>query len=704
MAALLNERKLAMLAGIVASQPGISPTAVAKAMGVTTRSVRTYVRQFNDLDAPCARLELTRDGYYLVIDNAAAFNAWFDRRQAECARMLETPEGRVSYLVSDLLSRTDWVTLDTLAGILFCSSRTVSHDLRQVEAYLTSFGLTLEKRPHYGIRVNGSELERRVCLANNALNRMRSAFPQGGASSSHEGRTGAWFRRGGVPALLRNDFHLDLIASCVDQALEETDFHVSAAAYQNLLVHIAIALERIRSGHFVPLDRASEDAIRRGEGWLAAERVAHVIERTLGVSLPEGEVAYIAIHLASKQALLPEQHLVRLAEPGVDAQISDAVSFAIESEGAPTGEPLVVSDEVWNLVASMIEVVRQVFHFDFRDDLELHMNLARHIVPLAVRLKYGMRMKNPLRDEIRVRYPLAFSLAREAARVLVETYGELVSDDEVSYLALSFALAVETKKEAQQRPKNVLIVCASGLGSARLLELRCRKEFGNHLGTIETADVSQLGSIDFSTIDYVFSTVHIEHPLPVPVREVGFFLDEEDVDGLRPLLQADVADQTAATKYFSPLLFFPHMSARTREQVLRFMCERIAAHEEVPDDYIEQIRARERVASTAFGNNAAIPHPLIPVGKRTFVAVGLADGPIAWGDKSVRAVFLVTVSTDSSEDLCVLYEALLGVVSDADAIAELLADQRFEVLQRLLGDGDATRESDGANVHGGGGL
>lgn len=700
MAARLNERTLVVLAGIVASQPGISPSALADAMGVTTRSIRTYVRQFNGLDEPCAHLDLTHGGYRLSVDDPGAFAAWRDRLQAERSRVPDAPEERVSYLVSDLLSRTDWVTLDTLASILFCSSRTVSNDLRQVETYLAPFGLKLEKRPHYGIRVNGSEMKRRVCLANNVLNRMSPSLEgvitaEGGATttSSRDGGSKLSTERGASYAPLRHDFHLDIIAACVDQALEETDFHVSAVSYQNLLVHIAIAVERIRAGRFVPLDPASEKGIRRSEGWHAAECVARAIERALNVSLPDGEVAYIAIHLAGKQALLPERPLEYPADSGVGARPSGDI-FASSSEGETAGEPLVVADEAWNLVSSMIEIVRQVFHFDLRDDLELRMNLARHIVPLSVRLKYHMRLENPLCGEIKVRYPLAFSFAREAARVLVEAYGEPVSDDEVSYLALSFALAVETKKAAQQRPKNILIVCASGLGSARLLEIRCREEFGDHLGTIVTADVSQLGTIDFSTIDYVFSTVHIDRVLPVPVREVGFFLDEKDIDGLRPLLHTGVAE-TSSSKYFSPDLFFPHMPARTREQVLRFMCDRISMREEVPDDYIEQIRARERTTSTAFGNNVAMPHPLVPVGKRTFVAVGLADGPIAWGDKSVSAVFLVTVSTDSGEDLHVLYDALLGVTSDADAVSELLSDQRFETLRRLL-DGGMGREVNAA--------
>lgn len=699
MASRVNERTLALLSGYVETHSGIPAADVAAHLGVTVRSVRTYVRQFNSLMDGAAHIANNRGGYRITVSDEPAYRAWAERHQAEAGRIPDTPQERVSYLISDLLSRTDWITLDDLAEILFCSRRTVSNDLRQVESYLSSFGLELEKRPHYGIRVNGSELKRRVCLANNVLDRMSQELPaqepssnavhdDGGPGDGKNVSGGGPCDKGKHGSALRHDFHLDLIASCVDEALSEADFHVNAVAYQNLLVHIAIAIERIRAGSFVPLDRDREERIRHTEGWPVAQRIAQGIERSLAVKLPDGEIAYIAIHLAGKQVLLPEGSDAGLpaafaGELGPTAVPAGSAVAARETDSQPGPGSLVIADDVWNLVTDMIETVRQVFHFDLRDDLELRMNLARHIVPLSVRLTYHMRLENPLRAEIRAHYPLAFSFAREASHVLADAYGQPVSDDEVSYLALSFALAIETRKAAQQRPKNILIVCASGLGSARLLEIRCREEFGEHLGSIQTADVSQLDAIDFAAIDYVFSTVHIDRPLPVPVREVGFFLDAQDAAALRPLLHEGGRTAPPAP-YFSPDLFFAHMPARTREQVLRFLVERIAAQEDVPPDFLDQIRARERSASTAFGNDVAMPHPLVPVGSRTFVAVGLADGPIAWGDKSVRAVFLISVSTDESEDLHALYDGLLRLTSDAGAVGELLADQRYETLRRLL--------------------
>ena len=75
----------------------------------------------------------------------------------------------MAYLVGDLLSRTDWITLDDLAQMMFVSRNVISSDLKRATAMLERFGLSLDRRPHYGVRVSGSEMSRRLCLANLTL-------------------------------------------------------------------------------------------------------------------------------------------------------------------------------------------------------------------------------------------------------------------------------------------------------------------------------------------------------------------------------------------------------------------------------------------------------------------------------------------------------------------------------------------------------
>lgn len=167
---MLDGRDIKLI-DIIEAHPDIDPVDLAERFSVSDRSVRTYVRKTNETLGSCAQIEKRRGGgYSLRILNASAFAA-LRARDAHAGQdaVPTTPETRVDYLLNDLLSRADWITVDGLASILFVSRNVITSDLRQVAATLERFGLVLEKRPHYGIRVTGPEMSRRLCLANLTL-------------------------------------------------------------------------------------------------------------------------------------------------------------------------------------------------------------------------------------------------------------------------------------------------------------------------------------------------------------------------------------------------------------------------------------------------------------------------------------------------------------------------------------------------------
>lgn len=628
---MLDGRDIKLI-DIIDAHPDIGPVDLAERFSVSDRSVRTYVRKTNEALGSCAQIEKRRGGgYSLRVLNASAFAA-LRARDAHAGQdaVPTTPEARVDYLLNDLLSRADWITVDDLASILFVSRNVITSDLRQVAATLERFGLVLEKRPHYGIRVTGPEMSRRLCLANLTLD---CIIGTGGSAS------------------------LDVIARCVSESLAEEDFQINSAAYQNLLVHIAVAVERIRANCYVPMEPEHLERMRSTPEYLIAKKVAAAVERELTAELPEEEIGYIAIHLAGKQTLYT---------PGSDADAN-----------------LVISDEVWNVVSRMLEMVWNAFHFDFRNDLELRMNLARHIVPLSVRLRYRMRIDNPLLSDIKQRFPVAYSMALESSCILAEEYGNALSEDEVGYIALAFALAIERQKSERPR-KNILVVCASGQGSARLLEWRYRQEFGTWLDRIETCDVAHVASRDLTGIDYVFTTVPLERKLPVPVREVKYFLDDEDVNSVRRILSGEAAAAAPLAAYFDERLFLGALDAEDKDGALDALCARVAEVHDVPGDFRALVQRREELAQTCFGNLVAMPHPVTPVTTSTFVAVAVLNHSVSWNGQEVRAVFLVSVSSLRDQKLDAFYRGMARLLTSREAIQKLVSNPDFATLLDVI--------------------
>lgn len=612
-------------------RPHVSVRELSSLLNVSERTVRNYICRASEELVGTAVIENQRGRVGFTILDNDEFARRMSRRPAK-GLIPETREERVVYLLRNLLSRSTYVTLEELSGELFISTRTLSDDLRDVERNLASMGLSLERRPRYGILVEGPELTRRVALGTLV-----------GASSSEI----TW---PDVRAIMNR------VERCTRDTLNQSDIQISSVARHNLIVHIVIALMRMREGCFVPLDPKTRKAILDSPEYSTAKRLAEKIGDEFETLLPQDETVYIALHLAGRRTM------------------SD-----VSGGAAP-----VISDEVWRVVETMLDTVLETFGIDLRGDLELRMNLARHVVPLAVRLSWHMRLDNPLLQDIKSRFPLAYSMGASTAPVLEKAYGSAPSDAEIGYLALAFALALE-RRETQLPKKNILVVCASGHGSARLLEHRYRKEFGDYLASIEVCDASRVDTCDFTHIDYVFTTVPLNVELPVPVRLVQFFPDQQELERVRDILRkGPMADIISAC--FRRDLFFAHLAATSKSEVIDFLTCEVMRTGLVDSSFAEQVLRREQAAPTSFGNSIAMPHPLEPVGDTTVVAVGLLEHPIAWDSygHDVRVVFLVSFPRKPDDTSRALIDMLAEVFSDKDGIDRLICHQTWEDLASLV--------------------
>ena len=617
---------------------GISPEELSTYLGLRERAVRNRIYQANSALSGIARIAYQRalGGYVIEVEDQELFDKWL---ASDCTPDLvslvpSTPDERRIYLAQDLLSRQGWITIDELASMLFVSRSTVSSDLHCVEATLQRFGLQIERKPHHGIRVSGTEMAQRLCLASVIV----------------ESRLGA---QEGDSIVMPDE--LNRITNVLDEVLERSNFKVNPLTHRNLVVHIAIALMRIRQQSYVPLGVQGLEQIHSTTEYEVAHEVAKAIGRAFDLHLPDEEIGYIAIHLASK-------HLVEQQEPGC--------------------ESLVVGEEAWAAAGEMIDVVWRAFRFDFHDDLELRMNLACHLVPLAVRLRYHMAIENPLLTDIKARYPLAYLMAVDASLVLARRYSAMPSEDEIGFLALSLALAIERRKSDHPK-KRVLAVCASGSGSSRLLSWQVKQAFGDFVASVDTCDVAEVARRDLRGVDYIFTTVPLPISVNVPVLQISVFLDEEERAGVTNILRAK-REQTSAEAYFSPSLFFEHLAFDTRDEAISFLCERITECDQLPEEFFELVMRREELAPTTYGNLVALPHPYEAVGTRTLVCVGLLDHEVDWAGHPVRAIFLVSISRDSARDLEAFYRSMVQLLTNRSAITRLLDAMSYQALTNEL--------------------
>lgn len=346
-------------------------------------------------------------------------------------------------------------------------------------------------------------------------------------------------------------------------------------------------------------------------------------------------------------------------------------------------DTLLISQETQDLLNYIFENIKQNFQLDFSQDFELFRFLALHFQPMMNRLKYGLYIENPLIDKIKNENNLAFEISLYVGSLIKEVKNYNVNINEVGYIALHFALALERYHE-KTKSKNIIVVCASGAGSSQILLYKLKQKFKNYINEIKVAKVYELLEIDQNHYDYIISTVPITFKTQIPIINVQYFLDEDDVELVSNIFEDTENEYSFINRYFRDELFFTDLIGNTKEEILNKMCDEINKVVEIPTEFYELVIQREKMASTEFGNNIALPHPIIPITNTTFVAIAMLRKPIKWDKQQVKFVFLISTQKDSKESLSLFNESISALVFNKKALLRLEKEPTINTLKEII--------------------
>lgn len=616
------ERLLRLLSGT----DFISAAELSARLKISEKTVRMLTAELSGLlKAHGASIERRYGkGMRVHTEDPAAFSAFL--KEAGTCRIPGTSQQRIQYLAVRFLTAEDYLKVDGLCGELFVSRKTMSAELKGVRDYIGGFRLELETRPRYGVRVRGREFDIRQCL-------------------------GSMPDMAGWPALGEPGLKdTDGIHACLIEGMAQYGYTVYESEMPDLVFQVQIQLNRFRTGRMIEMYETDENSVLQERDILTAQACARLLQERFGLALPAAEIKYLAILLGGKKQTV--------------------------STG---GKNQVIDMEINRLVSDMLDRVEQVLNVDMRSDFNLHMSLCQHMISMRIRLGYRLKLNNPMLKEIREVYSFPYEVAVQAAFVLSEYFRCPVSEDEIGYLALCFALALERRKKKSRR--SIILVCASGEGSAKLFEYRFRQIFGEYLSSVYTCDLNTLKTMDFSQADYVFSTVPIEFHVPVPIYQVQYFFDRYNYQELKQILTKGRGN--SIRDYFFEELFFTDIEGKTREAVLEEMCRRIGEKRRVPENFLDCVLRRERLMQTDFCGRIAIPHPYSPVTEDTFVCTAVLKKPVRWYAHEVQVVFLLSVSVNK-ENLENFYESAPQFMMNEAYMEALVEQPSFDTLTDLI--------------------
>lgn len=601
---------------------------LAERLGVSPRSIRldlTAVEEYVQRTTPYRVERHKRRGACLRIP-AAERPDWLRSNppSATIAYRL-SPEERVLAIVSALLHRSTPLTLGRLADELFVSRRTVVEDLKGVEEWLERRGLRLHRLPH-GLTAKGSESGVRQAL-------VELASPSRSAS--------AFFPIQPLP-----DEEMAVIEQAVLAAAQRLPFELADVAFQALVYHLSVAVMRLRAGHDIVMDPQQMDDLTRRPEWEVACDLTRLLAERLRVPIPTGECGYVTLHLLGAKAVR-EREPVASSVP--EAALGEAVQAFVSVAGAQLGVDLA--------------------------DEDLVRGLLLHLRPAIYRLRYGLRLVNPLRDQIIERYGFLVAATEAAAPELEQRLAVRIPPDELTYLAMHVGAYLE--RASARRQTRVLLVCGSGIGTARLLEGRMQRVFP----AAQIVDVVPMNRVRdhpaLSQVHLIISTVPLSLP-SVPVVVVNPFLTPEDA---RQIQQALLAEGTASPRerkrgpmldqVLSPELIRLDVEAADWEEAIRLAGAPLVESNRVEPRYVDAMveTVRRIGAYIVVDKGIAMPHARPEDGVRAvaFSLIRLRN-PVPFGHAANDPVRLVVAmaSPDAETHLRALQQ-LADLLANPDA-------------------------------------
>lgn len=431
-----------------------------------------------------------------------------------------TPDERQTIILCTLLESNGPVKLLGLANDLNVTIATVSADLTKLEERLQTFGLALIRRRGYGVEIEGDEGAKRRAMSNLISEYLDESEILSLARENIQKRSTQQINTISERLLgLVEKKKLLTVEKIVESIIQDLPFNMADSAFIGLVVHLALAVERIQKGEGIKINHSYLENHQSSKEYKFAEKIVAQLEQVFQIDIPEAEVAYITMHLKGAKLRHDNEFLIE----------DSSLQIAIKSR-------------------NLMDMVGKRAGLDLTANRSLFEGLVVHLKPAIYRIKQKMGISNPLLDKIKRDYAELFSNVKQAVeQVFHEFY---VPDEEIGYLVMHFGAAILANKDILQL--NTLVICSSGIGTSKMLATRLQQEFPE-LKQIQNVSVMEFRKMKADNYQLIISTIlipdyHMDYILVSPI------LYKDEIEKIRSFINEQIIINGSEKKFKVPFI------------------------------------------------------------------------------------------------------------------------------------------------------
>ena len=599
---------------------------LADILNISDRTCRKYIKILSEiLIKKNVEIESKPRFGYLLKDNNISENELFHN---EVKKIPNSANDRLIYLINKLISEDRYIKLFDVSEEIYTSSKTLSQDLKKVSELLENYNLFLERKPYYGIRLQGNEIDIRNFYIDVLEKRLNEND-------------------------IEDDVKLKIveIAENISINFRGKNIKISDISLQNLAISFYVTLNRIDKNYLIEDIIENEDElfkVKKGEIKACINDLKNIFN--LKKDMSERDIDYLTIRFMTTETMT----------------YSSIKNLDVK--------------DIQKLIEDIFFYINVTFKIDLSNDEMLYKNLYTHLIALVIRLRFSIKTQNPLIDDIKKNIPFEYNLSQYVCSRIGEKYSKELSEDEVGYIAVILHMAKEINK--RNRKKNILLICPSGRGISKFLTYTFKNSFSEYLNEINACGLSDLKYINLDEIDIVFSLVDDKLNINKPVYKIKYFLNSDDLENIKKILDDN---KEYVNSIFTKELFFHFEEEINKKDLISFVSNKFKEYIKFNDDLESLIIEREKLGMTEISEDVAIPHPIHVIPSVNKIAVCLLDKSIKWINNEVKIVLFMLINNSNGENEKI-YKLLTKVVNDKKIIDKILKNPIYENYINILKD------------------
>lgn len=623
-----NENRIAVILKNIEMQSVCSVESLAAKLDVSQKTIRNDIKELNCLLGGYACISNNKGTCKLIVFAPKGFTEIRNKIYKQ-EDLFNSSHTRMAYMFWQLMHAEEPYLTDDLSEEMKVARTTTIGDLNRLRKAIEKYDLKIKGKANTGLALCGDEFNIRLFILENIYEQLYLNFPLG---------------------------------QTIREKLYDFQERLSmdALGFGFFYRFFVVMIQRMESGHTIKKLKPKYEELYESSAYMIVDEFLNEIEQVKGYKISKEERLFLSISVAGMRT------------PANTAEIEQKIS---------------ISEGVADLIIEILDRIKAELNVTVVAN-ELFDDFVYHVFFMINRLKYGFHIYNPMVDDFKNKYSVAYKMAEIAKGVLEERIGIEMTEDEMGFLAAYFGVLLLEQEPEEKRCK-IAIVCGSGKIIGRLIENQLKKVFD-----VEPEFEFFYGIFDENRkddFDYIVTTTELHMDTKTPIVFMDEVFDREYIqrkfENMRYLSEAGRTIRKGIDSLFMNLLdetrFFVLDQESSYDENVDRMARALTNQGELDAGFAQRVREREKYSTMVLDQNIAFPHTKNMLPKLT-LAMGVFPDMLK-DDKygNIRIIILLGIPESMEDDtvLVRLYDDILSIGKKPDVIPKI---QKMESYREFL--------------------